>query len=93
VPELRDAFDLRIFVDTDDDVRLLRRIKRDVLERGRDLASIEEQYFGSVREMHQLHVAPSRRYAHLVVPEHQENPQALDVLVGRLLRTLDPLSP
>jgi uridine kinase len=90
VPELRDLFDLRIFVDTPDDTRLMRRIKRDLLERGRDLASIEAQYFGSVREMHTMHVAPSRRHAHLVVPEETQNPEALDVIVGRLLRKLAP---
>ena len=90
VPELRDMFDLRIFVDTPDDTRLMRRIKRDLLERGRDLASIEAQYFGSVREMHALHVTPSRRQAHLVVPEEAENPEALDVIVIRLLHKLAP---
>ena len=69
VPALRDAFDLRLFVDTDDDVRLLRRIRRDVEERGRDIGSIEAQYRASVRPMHQLHVAPSRKHAHLIIPE------------------------
>lgn len=84
VPELRELFDLRIFVDTDDDIRLMRRITRDVLERGRDLASIERQYYGTVRPMHLLHVAPSKRHAHLIVPEGGENAEALDVIVGRL---------
>ena len=88
VPELRDLFDLRLFVDTADDRRLMRRIKRDLLERGRDIASIEAQYFGTVRAMHELHVVPSKRHAHLVVPEDDENPQALDVIVGRLLHRL-----
>lgn len=84
IPELRDAFDLRVFVDTDDDIRLLRRIARDIVERQRDIASIEHQYYASVRPMHQLYVAPSKRHAHLVVPEGGENAQALDVIVGRL---------
>jgi uridine kinase len=84
VPELRDRFDLRLFVDTDDDIRLLRRIRRDVVDRGRDLHSVEQQYYGSVRPMHLLHVAPSKRYAHLVVPEGGQNAQAIDVIVGRL---------
>jgi uridine kinase len=88
VPALRDAFDLRIFVDTDDDIRLLRRIRRDVEERGRDIASIEAQYRQTVRPMHQLHVAPSRRHAHLIIPEGAENAPALDVIVGRLLYML-----
>jgi uridine kinase len=88
VAAVRDLFDLRLFVDTPDDVRLLRRIKRDLLERGRDLASVEAQYLGTVRLMHDLHVAPTRRFAHLVIPEGGENAPALDVIVGRLLQPL-----
>jgi uridine kinase len=84
IPELRDAFDLRIFVDTDDDIRLLRRIRRDIIERQRDIVSIQNQYYATVRPMHLLHVAPSKRLAHLVVPEGGENAHALDVIVGRL---------
>jgi uridine kinase len=90
VPVLRDAFDLRLFVDTDDDIRLLRRIRRDIEERGRDIASIDEQYLRTVRPMHQLHVAPSRRHAHLIIPEGGENEPAVDVIVGRLLHLLHP---
>jgi uridine kinase len=88
IPDLRDAFDLRLFVETDDDIRLLRRIRRDIEERGRDIASIEQQYEGTVRPMHQLHVAPSRRHAHLIIPEGGENVPAVDVIVGRLLYLL-----
>ena len=84
IPELRDSFDLRIFVDTDDDIRLMRRIQRDLSERKRDIASIQGQYYGSVRPMHLLHVAPSKRHAHLIVPEGGENAQAMDVIIGRL---------
>lgn len=84
IPELCSAFDLRIFVDTDDDIRLLRRIRRDIVDRQRDIASIQSQYYATVRPMHLLHVAPSKRQAHLVVPEGGENAQALDVIVGRL---------
>lgn len=84
VPELRSAFDLRIFVDTDDDIRLMRRIRRDIVERGRDIDAIEAQYRATVRPMHLLHVAPSKRFAHLIVPEGGENAEALDVIVGRL---------
>src|ERR1700709_2495352 len=54
VPELRDRFDLRLFVDTDDDIRLMRRIRRDIVDRGRDLRSVEDQYYKSVRPMHLL---------------------------------------
>jgi len=89
VPELRAHFDLRVFVDTDDDIRLMRRIRRDILDRGRDLSSVEAQYYQSVRPMHQLHVAPSKQHAHLVVPEGGQNAQALDVIVGRLRYLID----
>jgi uridine kinase len=85
VPLLRERFDLRIFVDTPDDVRLMRRIKRDLLERGRDIESIEAQYFGSVKAMHDLHVAPCRAHAHVLVPESADNLHALDVFVEALL--------
>ena len=88
VAAVRDLFDLRIFVETPDDVRLLRRIKRDLTERGRDIASIEAQYLSTVRTMHELHVAPTKRHAHLIVPEGGENTQALEVIVGRLLHVL-----
>lgn len=84
IPELCAAFDLRVFVDTDDDIRLMRRITRDIVERQRDIGSIEHQYYSTVRPMHVLHVAPSKRQAHLIVPEGGENAQALDVIVGRL---------
>ena len=84
VPELRDAFDLRIFVDTDDDIRLMRRIKRDIVDRARDIAAIQAQYYDTVRPMHLRHVAPSKRKAHIIVPEGGENREALDVIVGRL---------
>lgn len=84
IPELCEAFDLRIFVDTDDDIRLMRRIQRDLVDRQRDITSIQAQYYRSVRPMHLLHVAPSKRLAHLVVPEGGDNAQALDVIIGRL---------
>jgi uridine kinase len=89
VPELRDRFDLRLYVDTDDDIRLMRRLRRDLVDRGRDLPSVEQQYYKSVRPMHLLHVAPSKQHAHLVVPEGGQNAQALDVIVGRLRYLLD----
>ncbi len=88
VPELREMFDLRLYVDTDDDIRLMRRIKRDILHRGRDIRSIQAQYYNTVRPMHMLHVGPSKQHAHLIIPEGGENTQAIDVIVGRLLYTL-----
>jgi uridine kinase len=93
VPALRETFDLRLFVDTPDDVRLLRRIRRDLNERGRDLDAVEAQYLSTVRAMHERHVAPTRAHAHLIIPEGGDNAQALDVIVGRLLHGLAPLAP
>jgi len=85
VPELRELFDLRLFVDTDDDIRLMRRIKRDIVKRGRDVDSIQTQYYATVRPMHLEYVAPTKRFAHLVIPEGGENRVGIDVIVGRLL--------
>ena len=85
VKELRDLMDLRLFVHTDDDIRLMRRIKRDIIERGRDIKSIKTQYYKTVRPMHMLHVAPTIQHAHLIIPEGGKNKQAVDVIVGRLL--------
>jgi uridine kinase len=84
VPELRAAFDLKVFVDTDDDIRLMRRIRRDLDERGRDLPSVEHQYINSVRPMHRLHVEPTRSTADIIVPHGGENAAALQVLQGYL---------
>lgn len=84
VPALRECFDLRIFIDTADDIRLMRRIKRDLLHRNRDIESIQRQYYDTVRPMHNKHVAPSKRHCHLIVPEGGENRHAVDVIVGRL---------
>ena len=85
IPALRERFDLRIFIDTDSDIRLMRRIKRDILERERTIESIQRQYYDTVRPMHKRHVAPSKRYAHLIIPEGGENQAALDVVIGKLL--------
>jgi len=85
VPELRELFQLRLFVDTDDDIRLMRRIKRDILNRDRDIQSIQRQYYSTVRPMHLTYVAPTKDFAHLVIPEGGENRIGIDVIVGRLL--------
>lgn len=86
--ELRKLFDVKIFVDTDSDVRLIRRIKRDIAERGRTLESVVEQYENTVRPMHLEFVEPSKRYADLIVPEGGENAVALDFLFARLMAIL-----
>ena len=82
--ELRKLFDVKVFVDTDPDVRLIRRIKRDIAERGRTLDSVVEQYENTVRPMHLEFVEPSKRYADLIIPEGGENAVALEFLFARL---------
>ena len=86
---LRDLMDIKIFVDTDADVRLCRRIKRDVNKRGRTLESVLTQYQTTVKPMHEKYVEPSKRFADLVVPEGGKNYVALDMIMGRIQRHLD----
>lgn len=86
---LRNLMDIRIFVDTDADVRLCRRIKRDVNKRGRTLESVLKQYQETVKPMHERYVEPSKKYANLVVPEGGKNLVALDMIVGRIQRHLE----
>jgi uridine kinase len=91
VPTLREMFDLRLFVDTDDDLRLMRRIKRDIVDRNRDIISIQNQYYGTVRPMHRMHVAPAKEHAHLIIPEGGENREAIDAIVNCLLNGLSAM--
>ena len=86
---LRDLMDIRIFVDTDADVRLCRRIKRDVNKRGRSLESVLEQYQTTVKPMHEKYVEPSKHFAHIVVPEGGKNWVALDMIMGHIRRHLE----
>lgn len=81
---LRDLMDIKIFVDTDADVRILRRILRDVKERGRTLETVVEQYLTTVKPMHEQFVAPSKRYADVIVPEGGKNLVALMMIVQRI---------
>lgn len=81
---LRDLMDIKIFVDTDADVRILRRILRDVKERGRSLDSVIEQYLTTVKPMHEQFVQPSRQYADIVVLEGGRNLVALDMIIQRI---------
>ncbi len=87
--ELRKLMDIRIFVDTDADIRICRRIKRDVNKRGRSLESVIEQYRDTVKPMHEKYVEPSKKYADIVVPEGGKNYVALDIILGRIQRHLD----
>lgn len=81
---LRDLFDVKIFVDTDPDLRLIRRLERDISERGRTTETVVKQYLSTVRPMHLEFVEPSKRYADVIIPEGGFNAAALDMVVARL---------
>ena len=83
-PDVCDLLDIKLFVDTDADVRILRRILRDVRERGRTLESVVDQYLTTVKPMHELFVEPSRKQADLIVPEGGHNKVALDMILQRI---------
>ena len=83
-PALRDMFDVKIFVDTDSDLRFIRRLERDLTERGRTTESVIKQYQSTVRPMHMEFVEPSKRYADVIIPEGGHNTAALDMVVARI---------
>ena len=87
--ELRDLMDIKVFVDTDADIRLCRRIKRDVTKRGRTLESVLDQYQNTVKPMHEQYVEPSKKFADIIVPEGGRNLVALDMIMGRIRRHLE----
>ncbi|MGQ9457328.1 MAG: uridine kinase [Anaerolineae bacterium] len=82
---LREMMDVKIFVDTDADIRFIRRLQRDIRERGRSMDSVIEQYLSTVRPMHMEFVEPSKRYADVIIPEGGFNVVALDMVVARIL--------
>lgn len=84
LPELRELFDVKIFVDTDSDIRFIRRLQRDIIERGRDVESVINQYLDTVRPMHLEFVEPSKRYADVIIPEGGFNTVAMDMIAGRI---------
>jgi uridine kinase len=81
---LRRLMDIKLYIDTDSDVRILRRLRRDMKDRGRSYESVERQYLDSVRPMHLEFVEPSKRYADLIVPEGARNEVALEAVVARI---------
>ena len=91
-PELREIMDLQVFVDTDPDVRVLRRVERDMRERGRSFGSIVRQYLATVRPMHLQFVEPSKRYADVIIPEGY-NRDAVGALVSTIREVLGRSSP
>jgi uridine kinase len=88
-PELRDLFDIKIFVDTDADIRFIRRMERDIAERGRTRESVVKQYMETVRPMHLEFVEPSKRYADIIVPEGGHNLVAVDMLITKIQSVLE----
>ena len=87
--ELLDLMDIKIYVDTDADVRLIRRILRDVKERGRDLDSVIIQYQNTVKPMHEQFVEPSKRYADIIIPEGGQNEVALSMIINKIRSILN----
>lgn len=86
--KLRELMDVRLFVDTDADIRVFRRIRRDIEQRGRDFASIRDQYYKTVRPMHVQFVEPSKRWADVIIPEGGDNRVALDIITAKLRSVL-----
>jgi uridine kinase len=90
-PALRELFDIKIFVDTDADIRFIRRLRRDLAERGRTVENVIHQYLETVRPMHLEFVEPSKRWADIIIPEGGFNPVALDVVCARVEALLQPV--
>lgn len=84
ITKLRKMFDIKIFVDTPDDIRFIRRVKRDMEDRGRSLDSVVNQYLESVRPMHLAFVEPSKRFADIIIPEGGHNDVAFDILMSKI---------
>ena len=88
-PEIREAFDLRFYMDTPLDICLIRRQKRDILERGRDLDSVIKQYLETVRPMFLQFIEPARQHAHLIIPHGGKNRIAIDLIKTRIRELID----
>ena len=87
-PRLLEQMDIKIFVDTPDDLRFIRRLRRDIAERGRTLDSVIDQYMATVRPMHMQFVEPSKRYADVIIPEGGHNVVSIDLLSGKIRERL-----
>lgn len=86
---VREMCDILVYVDTDSDIRFIRRLKRDIEERGRSLESVCQQYLSTVRPMHEQFIEPSKRYAHIIVPEGGSNIVAIDLLMTKIKSIID----
>src|SRR6185436_11237902 len=87
-PRLLEQMDIKVFVDTPDDIRFIRRLRRDIAERGRTAESVIEQYIATVRPMHMQFVEPSKRYADVIIPEGGHNLVSIDLLSGKIRERL-----
>jgi uridine kinase len=87
-PRLLEQMDIKVFVDTPDDIRFIRRLRRDIDERGRTVESVIEQYIGTVRPMHIQFVEPSKRYADVIIPEGGHNLVSIDLISGKIRERL-----
>ena len=87
-PRLLEQMDIKVFVDTPDDIRFIRRLRRDIAERGRTLDSVIEQYMATVRPMHNQFVEPSKRYADVIIPEGGHNTVSIDLISGKIREKL-----
>lgn len=87
-PRLLEQMDIKVFVDTPDDIRFIRRLRRDIDERGRTVESVIEQYVGTVRPMHMQFVEPSKRYADVIIPEGGHNLVSVDLISGKIRERL-----
>ncbi|WP_080146228.1 uridine kinase [Marinilactibacillus piezotolerans] len=83
-PRLREMMDIKVYVDTDDDIRIIRRIKRDIEERGRTLDHVIEQYLGVVKPMHTQFIEPTKKYADIIIPEGGRNQVAIDLMTTKI---------
>lgn len=86
---LRDLMDMKLFVDTDSDLRIIRRIQRDIQERGRTIESVIDQYTSAVRPMHNMFIEPTKRYADVIIPEGGGNNVAIDLMVTKIKTILE----
>lgn len=86
---IRDLLDIKIFVDTADDIRIIRRIMRDIKERGRTLESVIDQYLKTVRPAHMQFIEPSKKYADIIIPEGGNNSVAIDIMVTKIKSIID----
>lgn len=87
--EIRNLLDMKLYIDTDADIRFIRRLKRDVAERGRTIDSVCEQYMNTVRVMHEAFIEPSKRYADVIIPEGSHNKVAMDLLLTKIRSIID----